>query len=173
MGDPCLLCLSTQPQESECSRDRVLFLSYFSKQREPNQVLVQGAGSRIPRKAGQGQASHLPLPCWALSCATNQPGVGFMGDLRSNDSAPNFARCKKITWNTKIAHTCILCTKCFTICPRLLRSWFSFEPHLGCIRRWNVITFTLNGKRVLGLSEVTQLINSSWDLNSGLFVSLP
>lgn len=78
----------------------------------------------------------------------------------SNKSAPTFARCKKIKWNTKITHICILCTKWLTICQKLLRSLFSFEPHVGYIRRWNITTFTLHVRRVLALSKVTQLINN-------------
>lgn len=26
---------------------------------------------------------------------------------------------------------------------------FSFEPHMDCVRRWNIIIFTLHVKRIL------------------------
>lgn len=36
------------------------------------------------------------------------------------------------------------------------------------MRRWNIITIILHGSRVLGLSKVTQLVDSSQDLNPHL-----
>lgn len=162
MGNPGLLCLSTQPQESECSRDRILLLSRFSQYREPNHVGVQGTGRRNPRKAGQGQVSHLPSALLSTQLCFKPAGGGHHGgNLRGKQPfSPYFRKMQENNIKHKNNPHRILCTKCFTICQGLLRSLFSFEPHLGSIRTRKVITFTLHVRTVLGLSKITQLINS-------------